>query len=183
MSILTRPLTYDDLVQVPEDGNRYEIIGGELVVAPAPIPLHQRVSKRAFLLLDGFVETRGLGEVFYAPLDVQLGDHDIVEPDLVFIARERLAIVERTRVIGVPDLLVEILSPLTRIRDEALKARLYAEAGVAEYWIVDPDERTLRVFVLEDERYALLPPEPNGVHSRVLPGLVVDVAALFEDLA
>ena len=149
MSILTRPLTYDDLVQMPEDGNRYEIIGGELVVSPAPIPLHQRVSKRAFLLLHGFVEAQGLGEVFFAPLDVQLGEHDIVEPDLVFIARERLGIVERTRVIGVPDLLVEILSPSTRARDEVLKARLYAEAGVREYWIVDPDERTLRLYAPE----------------------------------
>ncbi len=97
MSIPTRPLTYDDLVQMPEDGNRYEIIGGELVVIPAPIPVHQRVLKPVFRLIDGFVEARGLGEVFFAPLDVQLGEHDIVEPDLIFIARERLGIMERTR--------------------------------------------------------------------------------------
>ncbi len=183
MSIRTRPLTYDDLVQMPEDGNRYEIIGGELVVTPAPIPVHQRVLKPVFRLIDGFVEARGLGEVFFAPLDVQLGEHDIVEPDLIFIARERLGIVERTRVIGVPDLLVEILSPSTRTRDEALKARLYAEAGVREYWIADPDERTLRVYALEGGRYVPIPPDPEGVCSRVLPGLVVDAAALFVDVS
>lgn len=182
MSILTRPLTYDDLVQMPQDGNRYEIIGGELVVIQAPIPVHQRVSKRVFLVLDEFVEARGLGEVFFAPLDVQLGEHDIVEPDLVFIAGEHLDIVERTRVIGVPDLLVEILSPSTRARDEVLKAQLYAGAGGREYWIADPDERTLRIYALEGGRYVLIQPNPEGVPSRVLPGLVVDTATLFADL-
>ncbi len=139
MSIATRLLTYEDLCQTPDDFNRYEIIGGELIVAPSPISKHQRVSSRLQRWFGNFVTDRDLGEIIAAPCDVKLDQHDIVQPDLLFIARERLHIIGDKYIDGAPDLLVEVLSPTTRRRDRTRKADLYARAGVREYWLADPD--------------------------------------------
>lgn len=179
MSILTRPLTYDDLVQTPDDNQRYEIIGGELYVAAAPIPEHQRLS--ALLHVDFFlhVEPGGLGRVYAGPIDVYLGDHDIVEPDLVFVSTPRLNIIKAKYIEGPPDIVVEILSLSTRARDETIKADLFARSAVPEFWIVDPFVRTIRVFALRDGRYDLVPSDDGLARSTVLDGFAVVIPALF----
>jgi Uma2 family endonuclease len=182
MSIVTRPLTYEDLLQMPADGNRYEVIDGELFVTAAPMKKHQKLSKRlAELLYEQ--EKAGMGEMYYAPVDVRLFTNGIVQPDLLFIRRDRLDIYRPSGLVeGAPDLVVEILSPSTRNTDLVHKAAMYAREGVPEYWIADPDAPALTVYALRDGRYAPVPAEPGTARSLVLPDLVVDLAPLFADL-
>ena len=182
MSILARPLTYEDLAQMPADGNRYEVIDGELFVTAAPLKKHQKLSARLF---DLFYDQQkaGLGEAYFAPVDVRLSPHDIVQPDLIFIRRDRLDIYLPIGIVeGPPDLVVEILSPSTRSTDQVRKAAMYARGGVPEYWIADPDAPSLTVYALRDGQYQPVPAEPGTARSLVLPGLVVDLGALFVDL-
>ncbi|MDP9358608.1 MAG: Uma2 family endonuclease [Chloroflexota bacterium] len=183
MSILTRPLTYDDLCLMPNDGHRYEIIDGELLVSPTPSRNHQKVAARLHLLLGNLVEANGAGEVYFAPVDVRLTPHDVVQPDLLFIRADRLGIYQARGVVeGPPDLVVEILSPANRTVDQVRKAALYARAGVPEYWIVDPDSEELVAQRLVDGQYEPIMPINRTVHSGVVPELTVDVSKLFADL-
>ena len=183
MSILTRPLTYEDLEQFPDDGRRYEIVDGELHVAAAPAKPHQRLSRRLLTLIDSAVEGSQSGEVFYAPVDVRFADETQVQPDILFIRRERSAIYRGNTVYEPPDLVVEILSPSTRAYDEQVKARLYERMGVPELLIADPDAPSLRLYVLRDGRYVQVEPDGDGrLHSTVVPGLVFDPATLLADL-
>ena len=182
MSVSIRPLTYEDLVQIPEDGKRYEVIGGELVVTPAPVKKHQKLSKRlADVLYEQ--EKAGLGEMYYARVDVRLSTNGIVQPDLLFIRRERLGIYLPSGLVeGAPDIVVEILSPSPRGVDLVRKAALYAREGVPEYWVADPDAPALTIYALREGRYEPVPAEPGTARSPVLPDLVVDLEALFADL-
>src|ERR1041384_2899629 len=107
-----RRWTYDEFARLPNDGNRYEVIGGELFVTPAPTPRHQKVLTRLITALDPFAEAHGLGEVF-APIDVLFGEGEYLEPDLVFVSRDRMGIVSDRAAEAAPDLVVEILSPTT----------------------------------------------------------------------
>ena len=121
---------------------------------------------------------RPLGQIYFAPIDVRLGDHTLV-PDIVFVSRDRLSIVGQKAIVGAPDLVVEILSPSTRRRDLGRKEELYAEYGIREYWVVDPKARSVSVYVLRDGRYKELPQEGGIARSEVLPVLAIDVAPLF----
>ena len=180
--VMSRPLTYDDLCQMPADGNRYEIIDGGLLVSPTPSRKHQKLSGWLHLLVGPHVRANGMGEVYYAPVDVRLGPNDIVQPDLLFIRRDRLDIYRNNPVEGPPDLVVEIPSPSNRSDDLVRKAGLYERAGVREYWVADPEEPSLRIFVLRNGRYDEILPANGFLRSTVLPDLVIDLAALFADL-
>jgi Uma2 family endonuclease len=179
-----RPLTYDDLLEMPDDGKRYEIIGGELIVTPAPSWNHQRVLGEIYRLVDDFARQTGEGKVVFAPFDVVLGPHDIVEPDLVFMASAQGALPgEQHFFKGAPHLLVEVISPSSRHSDTAKKLALYARAGVLEYWIADPEQNTLVINVLEGETYLPVRPDADGWYSsRVLRGLRVDPSNIFAEL-
>ena len=179
MSVATRPLTYDDLLETPDDGNRYEIIGGELIVSPSPTPKHQLALRNLFLLVHEHSRKDDAGEVFFAPLDVRFHPHDIVEPDLLFIRKERLHLIEEKLIEGAPDLVVEVLSPSSRRRDQVRKMALYARSGVEEYWIADPENNDLLIYTLADGQYQQVPPSDGSVRSRLLPDLVVDIASVF----
>jgi Uma2 family endonuclease len=180
MSLLARPLTYDDLRQMPDDRNRYEIIGGELIVSPSPNRAHQIVAYRLTQLIGDYVDARHLGQVFFAPVDVRLSPHNIVEPDLLFIRQERLGIYGPTGPVeGAPDLVVEIISRSSRVMDRIRKAALYADSGVPEYWIVDPEKRELQILTLEQGQYEPVEARDGRCHSAVIPGLAVDPASLF----
>lgn len=181
-SPLLRPLTVDDVRDYPDDGRRYEIIGGELVVSPAPLVVHQELLARLFLLFAGFVNPRRLGRVLFVPLDVVLSGHDRVQPDLIFVARDRFGIIGPERVEGPPDLVLEVLSPSSRRTDRIRKAALYATAGVRESWLVDPRSRGVTVFALAGRRFEPVPQREGFAASTVLAGFEVDVAALFADL-
>ncbi len=183
MSVINRRLTYDDLATFPDDGKRYEIIGGELFVSPVSRPKHQQISRR---LSERFstvlMHQLGRAKVYHAPVDVRFSAEDVVEPDLVVIRTERRAIVGELAIDGAPDLLVEILSPLTHAHDEVAKAALYAREGVSEFWLVDPASATVRVFALVDGRYELVPHDGQTAKSALFPELTVDITALFADL-
>ena len=147
-------LTYEDYVLFPDDGRRHEIIEGDHAVTPAPKTKHQRISGRLFAALNGWSRSRNSGEVFAAPYDVILSDEDIVQPDLVFVTKERSQIVTEDNIRGAPDLIVEIISETTRKRDELTKRKLYERYGVREYWIVDPELETIRIFKRTDRGYS-----------------------------
>ena len=146
-------LTYDEYLLLPEDGYRYEILEGDLVMTPAPNPRHQNVLRNLVRIIDLTCLAEDLGTVYFAPIDVILDQTTIIQPDLVFIRKARLAIVTERGIEGVPDLVVEILSPGTARRDRIIKARIYARHGVSDYWLVDPDHRTLEAFHLGPTRY------------------------------
>ena len=128
-------------------------------------------------------EATGLGRVYASPIRVRLSERDIVQPDLLYIERDRLAIVTDDLIEGPPDIVVEIFSPSTRSKDRNEKAKLYARFGVREYWQVDPRHRSVAVLILTDGAYEPRPTDDGVARSAVLPGLVVDLAALFADLS
>src|SRR5262249_1272169 len=136
-------LTYEDLVATPADGKRYEIIDGKLYVNASPNTYHQQVSRRLQYQLYTQIELTGRGQVINAPMDGLLGVNDIVEPDLIVILQARRLIIKEPNIQGVPDLIVEILSPSTRNVDRGEKLRLYERSGVPEYWVVDPEAHAI----------------------------------------
>ena len=179
-----RPLTYDDLLDMPDDGQRYEIIGGELIVNPAPTPGHQRVVGRLYRLLDDYARRVQGGEVAFAPFDVRLGHFDAVEPDLVFLSASRPRVPDDENSINyAPDLVVEVISRTSRRNDLVRKMALYARAGIPEYSIADPERRMLVINILQSEDYVLVEPDADGcLASPTLPGLRVDLAEVFSGL-
>ena len=151
--MITAPLdlkrTYADYCLTPDD-ERYELLDGELVMSPSPNRAHQRIDAKLGWRLAQFVEERDLGEVFSAPFDVVLSDTNVVQPDLLFVSKEQAYIVTEDNIRGAPDLVVEIISPSTIERDRSFKRALYARYGVREYWLVDPDTRTVTVLLLDE---------------------------------
>ena len=146
-------LTYDDYRQLPDDRNRYELFEGELQVTPAPGTIHQIVVSKLFLALGPHVRRRRLGLVLVAPCDVLLSATTVVQPDLLFVAGERREIVLPAYVKGPPDLVVEVVSPLTARRDFGEKRELYARFGVPFYWLVDPQSLEANADALQDGVY------------------------------
>jgi len=131
-------LTYEDYCRLPNDGKRYEIIEGELFVTPSPFRPHQRSVTRLTRYLSTFVQEDDLGEVFVAPFDVVFSRFDVVEPDLLYVSKERISVLTEKNVQGAPDLVVEVLSASTAETDRKIKLKLYDRFGVQEYWIIDP---------------------------------------------
>jgi Uma2 family endonuclease len=172
--------SYEDLLQTPDDGKRYEIVDGDLLVSPAPRPRHQRTLGKTYRFVMR-AEDAGYGELFFAPLDVVFDAHNVMEPDLLFIRKDRLSIITDTNVEGPPDLVVEVLSPGGRERDLGVKLRAYARFGVPYYWVLDTDAQIVRVFELERGVYGkpkLL--EGDDLHRCPLfPELSTPVASLF----
>ena len=162
-------LTYDDYLLIPDDGKRHELIAGEHFVSPAPNPDHQELLIRLVFELETYRRATGAGRLLIAPTDVVIGRTDVVQPDLIFILRGGNAQVG-THVAGAPDLVVEILSPSNRRYDEVTKRNLYERAGVSEYWLVDPEVETVKVFRRDGD----------VLSSPLLPGLAISLVALFE---
>ena len=139
-------LTYDDFVHFPDDGNRHELIDGVHYVTPSPEVRHQAIVVRLVIAIGNHLQSNPhLGRVFVAPLDVVLSHHDIVEPDVLFVATEQAAILTEKNVQGPPALVIEVLSHSTRKRDAQAKRRLFERSGVREYWLVDPELDTVQV--------------------------------------
>ncbi len=178
-------LTYDDFVLFPDDGKRHELIDGEHYVTPSPNLRHQAVLQNLNHLLHAFAREHRLGRVFFAPLDVVFTRHDVVEPDLIFVSHERDSILTAANLQGAPDLVVEVLSPTTRRRDELLKRDLYERAGVAEYWVVDPVAETVKVYRRAGDDFSrvvlLSATDDDAIVSPLLPGLQIPLAAVFAD--
>ena len=174
-------LTYEDYRKTPDD-ERWELLNGELIMPPSPTTAHQRASRRLERRLDTFVEERGLGEVFDAPYDVVLSDVNVVQPDLLFVSTEQAHIITRENIRGAPDLVVEILSPSTASRDWRDKLDLYAEHGVKEYWVVDPDAQRVWVMTQREGVFDEVGTYGSGdvLTSPTLEGFTVDLDEIFQ---
>ena len=144
--------TYDDLVAMgePTDGRKYEIFDGELVVSPAPLLWHQEVLKRLFAAFLS-LEKAKIGKVYFAPLDVILSNTKVVQPDLFVVRWDRRSILERRGAKAPPDLVVEVVSPSNTKHDRVRKRRFYARNRMREYWLVEPEDKTIEVLALIDE--------------------------------
>ena len=178
-------LTYDDFVHFPDDGRRHELIDGEHYVTPSPNTKHQRVSTDLTVLIGSWLEQHPIGQVFHAPFDVVFSQYDVVEPDLLFLSNARAAdALTAQHVRGVPELVIEIGSPGTRKRDETVKRALYERVGVSEYWVVDPDTDTIRVYRLEGDEFArvseLSADAGDVLVTPLLPGLELPLARVFK---
>ncbi|MBN1421609.1 MAG: Uma2 family endonuclease [Planctomycetes bacterium] len=171
----TRRWTYDEYCRLPDDGKRYEVLDGELCMAPAPTTRHQEQVGNLHLILGGYARATGRGSVFVSPIDVVLSPHHVLQPDLIFIAAERSAIIGDACITGPPDIVVEILSESTRRRDLVVKKEFYARFGVREYWIVDPAERRIRRLVLEGGTFAARGEAGAASSSDLLPDLSIAV--------
>ena len=150
MPIDTR-LTYEDYCLLPNDGKRYEIIDGELLVTPSPRRAHQKVVGNLFYYLTDFAKENQLGEVYVAPFDVVFSRYDVVEPDILYVSSARRSVITEKNVQGAPDLAVEVLSESTADIDRNTKLKLYARFGVKEYWIIDPEECSAEVYRRSEE--------------------------------
>ena len=174
------PFTYADYLLTPDDV-RYELIEGRLIMAPTPVPRHQRVSMNFSNLLGPFIREHGLGELFAAPLDVCLSDTSVVQPDLLFVSAARAQIVTETNIQGAPDLVIEIASPSTQDDDRTVKQALYERFGVLEYWLAYPLTQTVTVLRLQNGQFVDAGRYGRGdtLTTPLLPGLRIELDKVF----
>ncbi|MEW6096509.1 MAG: Uma2 family endonuclease [bacterium] len=176
-------ITYEEYKLVEDLADkRYEVIGGRLIMTPAPIPYHQRISRKLERILEDFVIDNDLGEVFDAPCDVVLSDTDVVQPDIFFIAKDKAHIITDTYINGAPDLIIEILSPTSTSKDTVIKKRLYLKSKIKEYWIVDPLEKEIQIWHIKGDLYRLIgnyKEKDDIVKSELLKGLKFTLKEIF----
>ena len=172
--------TYEDYKHTPED-KRYELLDGELIMVLAPRTAHQRTSRDILIPINTFVAENDLGEVFIAPCDVVLSDTDVVQPDLLFVSKERSHIINEDNICGAPDLVIEVLSPSTAQRDRTLKRTLYALHGVPEYWQADTDAKIAMVLTLDNGEYKVagIYGEGQTLVSPLLQGFTLEIDKIF----
>lgn len=176
--------TYEDYLGFPEDGNRHELIEGDHYVTPAPLTRHQRIVTTLLASIYQHCQQTQAGVVFSAPTDVVFSPSDVVQPDVLFIARTREDIVTRENIQGAPDFIIEILSDSTRHRDERTKRTLYERYQVSEYWIIDPDRETVKIFRLQDglyrstQEFRMKGPE-STLTTPLLPGFSLTLKDVF----
>jgi len=173
--------TYEDYRALPDDGRRYQVLQGDLVVTPAPNRLHQGIVLRLGVCLSERIERDGLGFVYCSPVDVVLGSRTVVQPDIVFVSTARseglpLACIDRA-----PELAVEVLSPSTASIDRVRKAAIYARAGVPWYWVVDADARSVEEYELDGDAYRLRSrtAAPGVFEPALFPGLAIALEAVL----
>lgn len=173
--------TYQDYLDLPDDGKRYEIINGELVMVAAPFTIHMRISKKIYNLLLSYSEDETKGEIFYAPIDVVLGDTNVFQPDLLFVKKENSHIITEKNIYGAPDLIIEILSPSTAYYDLVEKKESYASFGVKEYWIVDPQKQWIEIYLNVESEFKLDQrlDKAGTARSQVLQGFEVKLEEIF----
>lgn len=174
--------SYEEWLALGED-THCELIGGEIVVVPSPSLEHQGVSRDLEFYMLQYIQKRDLGKLFDAPVDVKLDEENVVQPDLVFVARPNAGILRKRGIFGTPDLVVEILSPSSLVRDRYEKMELYQRSGVPEYWIVDLLHKSIEVLSLEKGNYRVysFACEKGVVKSRILEGFELEVAQIMSE--
>lgn len=173
--------TYEDYLKLPNDGKTYQIIGGNLFITAAPVVYHQAISRNLAFIIWKFIKEHDMGEMFNAPIDIVFSSVNVVQPDIIYISKERLDIKKEKAIHGATDLVIEILSPTTMEIDVLFKKRLYQRFGVREYWMIDPKEKKVEVYFLEGGKY-----EAKGiffqhdvVEVRMIQGLRVELTEVF----
>jgi Uma2 family endonuclease len=181
MATLSHLLTYADLERARETSDeRLELIEGEIVVSPSPTWLHQLVVHRLAVMLDRAIVESGRGIVLESPFDVYLDDNNILQPDVVVLLRDRRGLLGSRNLEGAPSLAIEIVSPSSGGLDRRRKRDLYARFGVPEYWVVDPDARSVTLFGdLREGQYQSERQASQVAVSPTIPELSIDVMALF----
>ena len=174
--------TYDDYLLLPDDGKRYEILDGELLMSPSPKHLHQKVSLRLARILADFVENNSLGEILCAPFDVVLSPDHVVQPDILFVSNQNIEKIKETHFAGTPDFVIEILSKSTLQRDRIVKRKIYARFGLQEYWLVHPEKKYIQILRLQtgDLRNVAEFKEHETLASQVFPGLKIAMNEIFK---
>ena len=172
--------TYEDYAKLPE-GAPYQLINGELIMTPAPTPYHQKISSKLGYFLRDFVFKKDLGEVFDAPIDVYFEETETYQPDIIFISKERLNIIKETKIEGAPDLIIEILSPATAYYDLRKKFKIYEKHGVKEYWIVDPEEKSIEIYINEKQKFILVETKnkTGTIKSQLLKNFEIELEKIF----
>src|SRR3990167_3894301 len=180
-NVTEKKYTYADYL-LTEDEKRYEIYEGELIMVPAPNTKHQRISWEIEFIMGKFVKENNLGTILDAPTDVVLAEDVIVQPDILFISKERLDIIKEAAVMGCPDLVVEIVSPSSASYDTIDKRNIYEEYGVKEYWLVFPQEKVIEVLTLGNNIYREFckAKKTGGVRSKIIDGMTVELKDVFE---
>jgi Uma2 family endonuclease len=181
MQVLAKQKTYEDYASLTSEGSHFQLIGGEIIEMTSPIPHHQSICFKLILLLGNFITKNKLGEIYPSPMDVSLTEFDTLQPDLIFISKENLSIVKEKRIIGSPDLLVEVLSPSTAYYDLKYKKNLYLKSGVKEYWIVDPEDKSIEVYENKKIEYKLFSHsiESGKIESKLLEGFNFESKEIF----
>ena len=174
--------TYEDFLTFPDDGKRHEIIDGEHYVTPSPNTKHQTVSMNLTGAIAIYLRQHPIGAVFAAPFDVVLSNLDVVEPDLLYISRERANVLTTQHVRGAPDLVVEILSPGTRRTDEVTKRKRYEHFGVLEYWVVDPELDTIKMYRRIEGAFARVSELSMEHHDALTTPLLPDFSVSLDDV-
>jgi Uma2 family endonuclease len=174
--------TYQDYANLPDDGKRYEVVDGVLFMTPSPGNEHQNAVGEIFAYLRESIRLQGLGKVILSPFDVELSPNQVVQPDIIVVLNENKQKITHSRIVGAPDLVVEVVSPGSVGYDRREKQNIYAQAGVPEYWLVDPISQNVELLLLETEAYrsqgifqgqAILP-------SRIVPQLSVPIERFFQ---
>jgi Uma2 family endonuclease len=181
MKATAHKMTYDEYCLLPEDRNQYELFDGELVMTPSPSREHQRIAGKLYARLVDHVEKNSLGEAYIAPLDTIFDPYTTLQPDILFVSKERLPEVGRERIEGAPDLVVEVLSPSTFHKDLRRKMTVYSRFGVQEYWIVDPEMKTIELYSQGEQGLELARRFSAGetFESRLISGFRVEVDSIF----
>jgi Uma2 family endonuclease len=176
------PLTVENYKLLPETGPRYQLIQGDLYMAPAPNRFHQEISRNLQFELHSYLKRNPIGKLFDAPFDVYLDEINVFQPDLLVVLNERLGILTEEGAEGAPDLVIEILSPKTRCLDLANKKQEYARAGVKELWIIDPEPRSITIheFASDGVDTARQLVEEGTLSTGLLPGFELALETVFE---
>ena len=172
--------TIDELLALPEDGLRHELLDGIHVVTPAPQYSHQAILAEWMFALHTALAGREDLKILSSPADIVLGPHTLVQPDLFVIRRRAGETIKTWSDVGVPVVAIEFLSPGTAARDRGAKRRIYQRSGVAEYWIVDLDARLVERWRPLDERPEVILDTLRWEPDEALPGLAIELPALFE---
>lgn len=184
--------TYEEYRQLDDD-NRYEVIGGELIMSPAPSSVHQIVAENLGFILGQYVREKSSGKICYAPIDVVFNEgtaeEETVQPDIIFIAAANAQIIKPRGIFGAPDLIVEIISSSSEYRDMVVKRAIYEKNRVAEYWLVNPYMKSITLLALgEKGAYELFAhgalaedtvEQKKAVTSKLLAGLTVKLEEVF----
>jgi len=177
-------VTYEDYRNAPEsERERYELVEGEIVMVPSPNEYHQRIVRNLGLILHQYITQNSLGSLYWAPLDVILSEDTVLQPDILFVGKERSDVIVEKGIRGAPDLVVEVLSPATAKRDRTYKKALYARYGVREYWLVDPATETIELLTLGEHGFSQVAryvrAERGILKSPRLAGLSIDLDKVF----